>query len=356
MPDTLNDDESLAAIGVRVRDLFANIIVSTQDNNFSDVQGISPVALVDESQRFDLWALNLGLYKFDHSSLDYRFRDATSLQAFARKLLLGLEESLMTLRDEQVTVSPTGSPTQEDVVEDSQKDGLSQPDVEHIDTDDEDFFDGEQDKSISQIVYEDIVGIIDRLYKLAFRIRNPATRLGFSKALAYQDIDEDSGVELIHEFSKLDLLHLREVFGDLQRCPPQCFDTNFLVQRLANANTRRRQQFRYWRDHKLKLEGRLTMAKPQEDGVVTSKLTNEAFSPSEVRSTTTATRLEQSKTELDDNVSLMSASTNAVALQRPDRKNKVSPLPKSFRMKKEFECPYCFILCSRHTLGTRAWE
>ena len=48
--------------------------------------------------------------------------------------------------------------------------------------------------SISTIVLENANSIIDRLYKLSFKIRNPATRLGFSRARSYCAIDGETGV------------------------------------------------------------------------------------------------------------------------------------------------------------------
>lgn len=49
------------------------------------------MTLESASQRFELWAVNLGLSHEGHSSLDYRFRDAPSLFNLAHKLLRDLE-------------------------------------------------------------------------------------------------------------------------------------------------------------------------------------------------------------------------------------------------------------------------
>ena len=57
-------------------------------------QDPSYMAWENESQRFELWATNLGLYHQGHSSLDYRFRDAASLYSFAYKLLQDLEKCI----------------------------------------------------------------------------------------------------------------------------------------------------------------------------------------------------------------------------------------------------------------------
>ena len=46
------------------------------------------------SQRFALWARSSGLHDTSHASLDYRFRDAPNVLAFATKLLNNLAKSL----------------------------------------------------------------------------------------------------------------------------------------------------------------------------------------------------------------------------------------------------------------------
>ena len=83
---------SLAAIGIDVIGLFDKII----KNILSDQTGTDlPLdAVANESQRFNLWAVNLGLHQPGHGSLDYRFRDAPQIYQYARKLLLDLRGAL----------------------------------------------------------------------------------------------------------------------------------------------------------------------------------------------------------------------------------------------------------------------
>ncbi len=50
-----------------------------------------------------------------------------------------------------------------------------------------------QKNSNVAIMLENARLIIDTLYKLSFKIRDPATRVGFSKARAYRQVDEDTG-------------------------------------------------------------------------------------------------------------------------------------------------------------------
>lgn len=84
-------DEPLATIGQRINYSFETLAAII---NLEHEKGSLWVALENESQRFHLWATNLGLYHTGHSSLDYRFRDAPLVYSFAQKLLKDLERYL----------------------------------------------------------------------------------------------------------------------------------------------------------------------------------------------------------------------------------------------------------------------
>ena len=88
-PESSCKDETLAAIGQRIYGSFESLEIHSRsykvENSFSS-------ALVNQSQRFSLWAKNLGLYDLGHRSLDYRFRDAPTEHRYARKLLDDLEK------------------------------------------------------------------------------------------------------------------------------------------------------------------------------------------------------------------------------------------------------------------------
>ncbi|KAL2810943.1 hypothetical protein BJX63DRAFT_433767 [Aspergillus granulosus] len=109
------------------------------------------------------------------------------------------------------------------------------------------------DRCVSIII--NIVGIVDELYHLVFDIRNPAIRLGFSKAFTYSEIDPDTEVNIIDGYRAVDLNHLKDLFRSYNHAvsdDPE--DLHYLVRHLVKANTRRRQQFKYWRNHKIKHE------------------------------------------------------------------------------------------------------
>ena len=93
MPPTPPDaDETLTAIGHRIHHAFCSL---ESDAGSREDEDCFYSAVVNESQRFGLWAKNLGLYDLGHSSLDYRFRDAPTVYQYTRHLLIDLEMSIL---------------------------------------------------------------------------------------------------------------------------------------------------------------------------------------------------------------------------------------------------------------------
>ncbi|KAI9729212.1 MAG: hypothetical protein M1834_007004 [Cirrosporium novae-zelandiae] len=358
--------ESLASTGFWIRDTFRALeeYFETHDPNEFSRKGVSKIELINQSQRFSLWAINLGLYQHGHGSLDYRFRDAPAVYDFARRLLASFEEPFAiidtTLVNETLGLKPHWKNDP-----DPHEDGEGHEDCFEQDTD------SDEDEPLVQVALDSLVDLIDRLYRLSFRIRNPSTRIGFSKAYAYHEVDETTGIDLIDCFKCLDYHHMQEVIGQLhkERCE-YCKDTqngedHFLVQRLAKANTRRRQQFRYWQKHKSKLEriGRdpqqgIQLPPKQKNLLGSSNSTGPYAAEAITLSlSSTATRVEDARIDLDDNSSVISTSTYAIMAQEDTYEGPFIPqLPIKFREEKEFECPYCFILCSTRIMEKRAWE
>lgn len=82
---------SLCDVGFEVLSLFQRL--QNVDSEPSSAEW--PVASFNlEHERFELWAVNLGLFVAGHGSLDYRLRQAERLAQTIRRFLLELTESL----------------------------------------------------------------------------------------------------------------------------------------------------------------------------------------------------------------------------------------------------------------------
>ena len=104
----------------------------------------------------------------------------------------------------------------------------------------EQFADGEApqelDEPLDKLASDNVRDTIDRLYRLSFRIRNPATMLGSSEAKRYQLIAED-GTDLMVSFAAIDLKHVGNLMAKHLKTSPEESRNHFLVKRLAKANT-----------------------------------------------------------------------------------------------------------------------
>lgn len=245
--------------------------------------------------------------------------------------------------------------------------------------------DYEEDSEFGTI-FNTITDIIDRLYKLATQIRNPKMRLATSKALTFKMVDEDTGIDLIQEFVQTDTRHIEELFWDHRkvdvkdpgRIPEERRDNerrprelieadNTIIARLVRANTRRRQQFGYWRRHRSKNAQETTRILKTRDRLVERSygltlLPQGKPAISEHTKTfsrpTTATYLHTpAEINISDDASTMSVRTvvpNARNIQ--DEQVDVPHPPESLKGTKHFQCPYCFTLCARSTLKGEAWR
>jgi hypothetical protein len=85
---------TLAAVGFDVIQCFGSLKFSAKSGD----HGTERHALVEQQQRFELWAINIGLHQLDHASLDYRFRDASDLYELCDHLLTDLAKYLHICR------------------------------------------------------------------------------------------------------------------------------------------------------------------------------------------------------------------------------------------------------------------
>ncbi|ORY10272.1 hypothetical protein BCR34DRAFT_441471, partial [Clohesyomyces aquaticus] len=154
-------------------------------------------ALAAEDDRFELWAVNLGLFAPGHASLDYRVREADNVKSMLYRCLTSLNSSLTeAVMDHMSTKVPLGVDPSEAETDD--------PTIDAADDDwGEDFFlDSESDMDLLLL---GIKNSIDRLYKLSIWIRGASSRYASSKALKHRHIDPDTNVDLLTTFEPIDL-------------------------------------------------------------------------------------------------------------------------------------------------------
>lgn len=90
-PASAEQGEQLSALGYRIGVAFKSLEIVLAR---SDERDTLFNALQDAKQRFDLWAVNLGLYVPGHSSLEYRLGDAPLVYSYTRQALADLQKYL----------------------------------------------------------------------------------------------------------------------------------------------------------------------------------------------------------------------------------------------------------------------
>lgn len=243
-----------------------------------------------------------------------------------------------------------------------------------------------------ETIFKAVTDIIDRLYKLAIKIRNPKTRLANSKAVTFKKVDKGTGIDLIQEFVKADTLHIEELFWDhrvidledAERMPEERRDherrprelveaDHKIISRLVRANTRRRQQFGYWSRHRSKnaqetasaLEAReRATERPHEFMFHGYRLfpepknyVNEQYSKTISRPSTATFLHTPATVNISDDAPMVSVRTFVpTARNKQDEQVDVPHPPDSLKGIKHFQCPYCFTLCAQSLLKESAWR
>jgi hypothetical protein len=205
---------------------------------------------------------------------------------------------------------------------------------------------------------------VDRLCRLSFEVQNPSIRLGLSKALQYTKIDPDTGADILESYAAVDLSHLKDIFHSYGHLiSDDTAQLHYLVQRLAKANTRRRQQFMYWQ--KCNLRSEPTEAKRQ---IEVDSSPAKYHNPSQVRAgqlNLTDRSQSQRSTgsgpghrtpERGDTSTITTTSVIELSAENDGDHVVLPSLPLVQAGAREFQYPYYCIMCPASTLSANGWE
>ncbi|KAF2128477.1 hypothetical protein P153DRAFT_397547 [Dothidotthia symphoricarpi CBS 119687] len=348
--------------------------LSTSNGKWTD--SIDHEALNDEFGRLRVWSGNLGALQKGHSSLDYRLRDSPLLSDNALKFLKELEENL---DEAYAVVSGARLPYEEQPRSDKDEEEEDDNDDGFFSEDEEEDDGPSEEKTELSMRFGEVVDIIDNLYKLSVRIRMPTIRSRSLKAASYQPTDPETGVNLLDMYAEYDLQHTKELIWHLRQ--PHTGDSqpesDYFVTRLSKGITLRRRQFKYWKRHRDKLsisavfgEGSQiiqpvverpdapqridTLEVNPENPIIVTKEAPSHKTGKTLLSGTEATQHHQSLDEMVDTKSVTSYAVTVKDIQ--GRGVDLPPPPKGAGGEKDFECPYCFIICPARYGRGRAWR
>ncbi|KAF9700891.1 hypothetical protein EKO04_000315 [Ascochyta lentis] len=265
--------------------------------------------ILDEFDRFKLWAGNIAAHRKGRRSLENRLRDAARLKGETHGLLVLLTNALkkaLAIADEACI--PWDEETYSDSESEHSDDDTSNPDLQGY-------------TELKQL-YASIKTAITSLMRISMAIREPAPN------------SQSRSIDKSH-FEQHDIQHVQNKFPSA---------SPYLTERLGHAISSRRQYLTYRETHHEKLT----------KGI--DKLGLEAARTEFTTNSTEATRLERTASfnimdgndDDDDTASQASYATSIDATVRAPK------LPKEAREREHYDCPFCFALVAIHT--TAAWK
>jgi hypothetical protein len=215
-----------------------------------------------------------------------------------------------------------------------------------------------------QLCIQEAADILDRLFRIASKLRSPATRTVSSKALKFQLPDPVTGVDLFDQYTTFDQGYVKDMFRH-NGIDLDTVDVTYLVDRMSRAITTRRRILAHRKRHRSKTAHatRASQAQPkveprqnkQEDVTHRVQIPRQAVSAAGLSNPTTATFLDPSKAILDAK-SNVSESVYAPTARGTNNEATEVPPPPDIGNDRYFECPYCFFLCSKEYTKHKSWR
>ncbi|KAK8113380.1 hypothetical protein PG984_013906 [Apiospora sp. TS-2023a] len=256
------------------------------------IQGLDE-RIEDERDRFEMFIKNSGAARTGRSSLQYRLREASAI----RNRFVGFLQTLARVLDIAI-----------DVTADMQSDEAGLPIADDIE---------ELDGLVSNIAR-----IITSLLKCSATIRNPHPHDRFSLSAAETDTTH---------FHVMDIAHVQEKFN---KAP------NSICERLSQANSYRRQYFRYREARHVRLERGTSVADDGQSTIASSipQALKDGDGPT------------NESGFIDEDLKSESGQTQTTIAIESGR---LPPLP-AMSERGPFECPYCYTMIAVTT--SSSWE
>ncbi|KAL8365101.1 hypothetical protein RB595_004089 [Gaeumannomyces hyphopodioides] len=309
-------------------------------------KAVNAPALQDFRDQFVLWAGNMGaMHKpISKLSLETRLAGAQGVLTYIHRLLDDLMEAVedvLAILQPQASSEVEGAGADDQLYED-------QLDEDQLDEDDDD------GASFADSLMEEIGDALRGLFRAGVLVRKASARDRFAHALKV------SRGQFLAQF---DLEYVEQKFSKLRRSREE---SAWLIRRLGNANIKRRQVQKYYRDHKARLAAGESQAMEKDLGDVEARqmqtrLVHEEDEGRTERVSSKATTLVPGQLQMqlqeatlpeenDDSMSLTSAVTTF-------EKGATLKLPRLATLSphgEPFECPICFVLCACTT--EKAWK
>ena len=319
-------NESLATAFQRCRQSFDTIL---KQLDAADGGELSKATWEDEASRLRLWGSNIGATSKANTSLDFRLRDADTVRQQIYKNLSNLDEALNEALKSMKDLAPSSfdvdgfpasnakSATKANVADPPPRNESTSKDSS--DNEDDLVEDAEASLEDLQAAFQDVVSLINSLFRMTLYIRNPSRR----------DQLKQRDTCAVANFETYDVSHVGNKFPNAEHT---------LSRRLGQANTVRRANLRYWERHHKKLAYDETV-NDQATVAALSESVATTFKPVEVE--------EQHDTRSHfSGTSYMESLLGGESIRRPD-------LPDAGKNGLPFQCPICCYIIT--VSGQREW-
>ena len=233
----------------------------------------------------------------------------------------------------------------------------------------------DENESMLILHLEDVTEAINQMYNLAAQIRSPKSRNVRTDVDLYKEVAGDIKSEYIKMRTRAELQGIEQILlqsrKSLNKSHKQKEEIvltpkdHLFIKRLQKANHTRRQQFEYWRRSKsrsiqaaFKVVETLPNSRSQNrrlENVLThdtpSLAQHSEFTPSVLSSVPALPK----NFVLRDSKSTYSGTSRGLTVHGPSGE-KVDWPKQPAPMKGEFECPFCFYLCTPRCYENAAWR
>ncbi|KAL8922164.1 MAG: hypothetical protein Q9208_005359 [Pyrenodesmia sp. 3 TL-2023] len=374
----------LVTLGTDVLSAFRRTLRAfTRPRDDSETSSAFEAACKAELQRFQLWAINLGLFQSSHNSLEYRLRENETVRSLIAALLTDLCLALDDLVDNLSRDSNNDAKDFDAEVRPAIEASIDQKSSQSGDRSEssDSSSTSTDENNLMNLYMDDVMEINDELVKIAMQIRNPRARRPRYKTHSHGEAehdDQDVYTKTLKSFRKKGieqtLLSARR-----RMLPTDEAETNlvlqdcdeFLVDRISKANDFRRHQFEYWRKY------RSNSVRATVNAAVTAHADeshDKSQPPAFVIPTADVPLMKSdkkaSKTSTVPSVSLLAPNfelqsarstrtkqSRALTVHAPSGYLINWPeVPTSVPIGKEFECPLCFFICPREQRTGDGWS
>ena len=235
----------------------------------------------------------------------------------------------------------------------------------------------DENESMLILHLEDVTEAINQMYNLATQICSPESRNVRTDVDLYKEVAGDIKSEYIkmRKMAELQgieqiLLQSRKSLIESHKQKEEIFVTpedHFLIKRLQKANHTRRQQFEYWRrseSRSIQAASKVVETLPNsrsQDRRLENVLTHDTpslaqhseFTPSLLSSVPTLPK----NFVMRDSKSTYSGTSRGLTVHGPSGEKVDWPKPPvPSPLKGDFECPFCFYLCTPRHYEDAAWR